>query len=56
MKTVPARERDRPPERKHVQRLAAAALEVLVELGDPVKEAADTIERCGLASSEPRKV
>jgi hypothetical protein len=44
-KTVPARERDRSPERKHVQRLAAAALEVLAELGDPVKAAADTVAR-----------
>ena len=44
-RTVPARERDRSPERKHVQRLAAAALEVLVKLGDPVKGAADTIAR-----------
>lgn len=44
-KTVPAGERNRSPERKHVQRLAAAALEVLAELGDPVKKAADTIAR-----------
>jgi hypothetical protein len=31
-KTVPEKQRERSPERKHIQRLAAAALEVLVKL------------------------
>jgi hypothetical protein len=44
-KTAPARERDRSPERKHMQRLAAAALDVLVELGDPLAQAAATVAR-----------
>jgi hypothetical protein len=44
-KTAPARERDRSPERKHMQRLAAVALDVLVELGDPLAQAAATVAR-----------
>src|SRR5262245_5837466 len=35
-KTALEKERERSPERKHIQRLAAMALEVLVTLGDPV--------------------
>jgi hypothetical protein len=44
-KTAPARERDRSPERKHMQRLAAVALHVLVELGDPLAQAAAAVAR-----------
>jgi hypothetical protein len=44
-KTVAEKERERSPERKHVQMLAAAALEVLVKLGDLVSVAADRVAR-----------
>jgi hypothetical protein len=44
-KTVPEKERERSPERKHVQRLAAAAPEVLVKLDDPVGTAANAVAR-----------
>ena len=44
-KTVPNKERSRSPERKVIQRLAAAALEVLHRLGDPLDISADKIAR-----------
>jgi hypothetical protein len=42
-KTVAEKERERSPERKHLQKLAAMALEVLVKLGDERDVAADRI-------------
>jgi len=44
-KTVPDKQRERSPERKHIQRLAAAALEVLCSLGDEIGTAADRVAR-----------
>jgi len=44
-KTAAAKERARSPERRVIQRLAAAALEVLVRLGERVPTAAATIAR-----------
>jgi hypothetical protein len=44
-KTVTNKERSRSPERKVIQRLAAAALEVLHRLGDPVDISSDKIAR-----------
>jgi len=44
-KTVPNKERSRSPERKVVQRLAAAALDVLHQLGDPLDISASKIAR-----------
>jgi hypothetical protein len=44
-KTVADKERERSPERKHIQRLAAAALEVLVKLKDKRIPAADGVAR-----------
>jgi hypothetical protein len=44
-KTVADKERERSPERKHIQRLAAAALEVLVKLEDERDPAADGVAR-----------
>jgi hypothetical protein len=44
-KTAPIKERERSPERKQIQRLAAAALEVLMELGAVPREAADVVAR-----------
>ena len=43
-KTVADKERERSPERKHIQRLAAAALEVLVKLEDE-RDPADGVAR-----------
>jgi hypothetical protein len=40
-KTEPDKERERSPERKHIQMLAAVALEVLVKLGDSAKVTSD---------------
>jgi len=40
-KTEPDKERERSPERKHIQMLAAVALEVLVKLGDSAKGTSD---------------
>jgi hypothetical protein len=42
-KTVPEKERERSPERKHIHMLAAAALEVRVTLGDERSAAAEEI-------------
>ena len=42
-KIVANKERSRSPERKHIQRLAAAFLEVLVELGERVDSAAKKV-------------
>lgn len=44
-KTVADKERERSPERKRIQRLAAAALEVLVKLRDKRSPAADGVAR-----------
>ena len=44
-KTATIKERERSPERKQAQRLAAAALEVLMELGDAPHAAADVVAR-----------
>ena len=44
-KTVADKERERSPERKHIKRLAAAALEVLVKLKDKRIPAADGVAR-----------
>jgi hypothetical protein len=44
-KTAPIKERERSPERKQIQRCAAAALEVLMELGGAPREAADAVAR-----------
>jgi len=44
-KTAPIRERERSPERKHIQKLAAAALDVLMKLGDAPDVAADVVAR-----------
>jgi hypothetical protein len=44
-KTVPLKERERSPERKHIQKLAAAALDVLMELGDAPGIAAGLVAR-----------
>jgi hypothetical protein len=44
-KTEPDKERERSPERKHIQRLAAAFLEVLVKLGETREAAAARIAR-----------
>ena len=44
-KTTPEKERERSPERKHYQKLAATALEVLVNLGDDLRLAADKVAR-----------
>ena len=44
-KNVPEKERERSPERKHLQMLAAMALEVCVELGDEMNIAAERIAR-----------
>ncbi len=40
-KTEPDKERERSPERKHIQMLAAVTLEVLVKLGDSAKGTSD---------------
>lgn len=40
-KTVPDKERERSPERKHIQMLAAAMLEALMKLGDERSVAAE---------------
>jgi hypothetical protein len=42
-KTVAEKERERSPERKHLQKLAAMALEVLVKFGDEVDIAASRV-------------
>jgi hypothetical protein len=44
-KTEPDKERERSPERKHIQMLASAALDVLAQLGDTVTTAADRVAR-----------
>jgi len=44
-KTVADKERERSPERKHIQKLAAVALEVLVKLKDKRTPAADGVAR-----------
>jgi hypothetical protein len=44
-KTIPAKERERSPERKHMQMLAAAMLEALMKLGDERNVAAEQIAR-----------
>jgi len=44
-KTVAEKEREHSPERKHLQKLAAMALEVYFRLGDELNDAADTIAR-----------
>jgi hypothetical protein len=44
-KTAPEKERERSPERKLIQMLAAVALEVLVKVGDSVDIAADRVAR-----------
>ena len=44
-KTVPDKEKERSPERKHIQLLAAAMLEVLMKLGDERSVAAKKIAR-----------
>jgi hypothetical protein len=44
-KTAAIKERERSPERKQIHRLAAAALEVLMELGAAPREAADVVAR-----------
>jgi hypothetical protein len=44
-KVVPAKERDRSADRKHIQMLAAVALEVLVDLGEELGPAADRVAR-----------
>jgi hypothetical protein len=44
-KTVAEKERERSPERKHLQKLAAMALEVYFRLGDELNNAADRIAR-----------
>jgi hypothetical protein len=44
-KSIARKERERSPERKHQQKLAAMALEVLVALGDEVAVAADKVAR-----------
>src|SRR5262245_5598363 len=42
-KTIPDKERERSPERKHMQTLAAAMLEALMKLGDERNLAAEQI-------------
>jgi hypothetical protein len=44
-KTDPGKERARSPERKHVQMIAAAILDVLARLDDPVTTTADRVAR-----------
>jgi hypothetical protein len=44
-KTMPDKERERSPERKHIQALAAAMFEVLTRLGDERNVAAEKIAR-----------
>jgi hypothetical protein len=44
-KTIPDKERERSPERKHMQMLAAAMLEALMKLGDQRTVAAERVAR-----------
>jgi hypothetical protein len=44
-KTEPVKERERSPERKHMQRMAAVALEITRRLGDDLKVSGDRIAR-----------